>query len=97
MYLYTEVHNVLFLTFRCELHECLLKLVDREATWNHDDPIIWTLELVKRLEASDYNLARAVDYKIDSILGSFLAEFAIDTSVSYREDENQFFKGWRGK
>ena len=38
-----------------------------------------------------------VDYWIDSIMGSFITEFAIDTLVSYSEAKRQFFKDPRGK
>lgn len=62
-------------------------LKNSEPTWKHDDPIVWTPELVKHLQGSDYKVAQVVDYWIDSILGSFIVEFAIDTSVSYSEAE----------
>lgn len=71
--------------------------MDSEPTWKQTDPIAWTLELVKCLEGSDYKVSRDVDYLIDSILGGFITEFSIDTYVSYREAEQQFFKGPRGK
>jgi len=86
-YLYIEVHKVFFSTFPCELHEWLTKLANSEPTWKDDDPIVLTPELVKRLEEFDYKVARVVDYWIDSILGSFITEFAINTSVSYSEAE----------
>ena len=86
-YLYIEVHEVFFSTFPCELHEWLSKLLDSEPTWKHDDPIVWTLELVKHLEGSDYKVARAIDYWIDIILGGFITEFSINKYVSYSKDE----------
>ena len=48
---------------------------------------MWTLELVRHLEDSENNIVRAVDYWIGSILGSFITEFAIDTSVIYSKEK----------
>lgn len=34
---------------------------------------------------------------LTSIMGGFITEFTIDTSISYSEVERRFFKGPRGK
>lgn len=86
-YLYTEDHEIFFFSFPCELHQWLYKLQDIEGTWKLDNPIVWTLELVRHLEDSENNIVRAVDYWIGSILGSFITEFAIDTSVIYSKEK----------
>ena len=69
--------------------------------WFHnrklDDPIVWTLELVHRLEASEDNIVRAVDHWLDQIIGGFVTEFAVDTILSYSEAERRFLKGHRGR
>lgn len=96
-YLYIEAHEFFFSSFPYELYEWLSKLTDSEPTHNFDNPIVWTPELVKRLEWYDYKVVRDIDYWIDSILGSFITEFAIDIFVSYSEVEWWFFKGLRGK
>ena len=54
---------------------------------------VWTPELVRRLEASEHNIAHAVDHWLDQIIGGFITEFAVDTSVSYSEAERRFLKG----
>ena len=79
-YLHTEVHKVFFSSFPCEL-------ADSEPTWKHDNPIVWTLELVKCLKRSDYKVVRVFGYSIDIILGSFITKFVINSSVSYSEAE----------
>jgi len=78
-YLYIEEHKILFSLFPCELHEWLFKLANNEPTLKHDDPIVWTPELIKHLEKSNHKVVRCFDYWIDSILGSFITKIAIDT------------------
>lgn len=96
-YLYTKEHEVFLSSFLCELYEWLAKLVDGQPTWKLDNPIVWTLELVKCMKESENKAAKAVNYWINSILGGFIIEFVIDTSVSYSKEKCQFFKGIRGK
>ena len=50
-----------------------------------------------RLEASKDKIARIVDHWLDWIIGGFIIEFRVDTSVSYSEVEQRFLKGPRGK
>lgn len=71
--------------------------MDGQPTWNLDNPILWTPELMKCLEESEYKVSKVVDHWIDSISGGFITEFAIDMSASYSEVEHQFFKGPRGE
>lgn len=59
--------------------------------------IMWTPELVRRLEASEDKIMQAVDHWLDRIIGGFINEFAIETTVSYNEAEICFLKGPRGK
>ena len=58
---------------------------------------MWTPELVRRLEAYEDNIMRALDHWLDRIIGGFITEFAVDTSVSYSVAERHFLKGLRGK
>ena len=53
---------------------------------------MWTPELVRKLEAIEDKLARIVDYWLDRIIGGFITEFAIDTTVSYIEAERCFLE-----
>jgi len=74
-----------------------VKLADSQGRWKLDGPIVWTPELVKRLEASEDKIARAIDHWLDHMIGGFVTEFMVDTSVSYSEVERFFFKGPQGK
>jgi len=71
--------------------------VDSQGTWKLDGPIVWTPELVKRLEPSRNNIAWEIDHWIDRIIGGFITEFVIDSSSIYSEVEHKFFKGPRCK
>ena len=55
--------------------------------------IIWTPKLVQKLEASEDKIAHAVNHWLDHIIGGFVIELAVDTSVSYNEARLCFFKG----
>ena len=75
-----------------------MKLVDDQGRWRLDGPIVWTLELVQRLEeASEDKIACAANHWIDRIIGGFVTKFVVDTSISYIEAEHRFFKGPQGK
>ena len=65
--------------------------------WKLNSPIVWILELVKLLEASENNITRVVDHQNNRILEGFITEFLIDTCTSYSEEECRYFKGPRGK
>jgi len=86
-YLYTKIHEIFFASFPTELYEWIAKLADSQGRWKLDGPIVWTLELVCRLEASEDKITRVVDHWLDWIIGGFVTEFAVDTSVSYSEAE----------
>ena len=47
IYLYTEEHEIFFYYFSCKLYEWLAKLADGQGTWKLDNPIVWTLDLVR--------------------------------------------------
>ena len=49
------------------------------------------------MEASEDKIEHVVDHWLDGIIGGFVTEFAVDTSVSYNKAECCFFKGSRGK
>lgn len=52
---------------------------------------------MQKLEAFEDKIVHAIDHWLDHIIGGFVIEFAVDTSVSYNEAEHFFFKGPRGK
>jgi len=42
-------------------------------------------------------IVQVVDHWIDQIIGGFITEFAVDTTISYCEAERHFLKGLQGK
>ena len=52
-YLYTEIHEIFFAYFSTELYEWIARLADSQGRCRLDKPIVWTPELVRRLEASE--------------------------------------------
>jgi len=61
-YLYTKIHEIFFYTFPIKLYEWLAKLTDSQGRWKLHNPIVWTLELVWRVEASENKITWAVDH-----------------------------------
>ena len=45
----------------------------------------WTLELIQQLEKTDNTINPMVYHWVDSVIGGFVTEFAIDKFVSYLE------------
>lgn len=62
-----------------------------------EQPIVWTRELVRRLEASKDKITQAVDHWLYRIIGGFITKFMINTNVSYKEEKLCFLEGPRGK
>ena len=74
-----------------------MRLTDGQGRCKLDQPIPWTPVLVHRLEALEDNIAWVVDHWFDLVIGGFITEFKIDTTVSYNEVEKRFLKGLHGK
>lgn len=96
-YIYTEIHEIFFTTFSSELYDWIVRLADIQGRCKLDQPIVWTLESVRKVEASEYKIVQAVNHWLDQIIGVFITEFTIDMTVSYSEAERCFLKGPRGK
>ena len=86
-YLYTEIHEIFFASFPSELYEWIAKLVESQGRCRLDKPIVWTPELVRRLEAIEDNIVCVVDHWLDWIIGGFITELVVDTYVNYSEAE----------
>lgn len=95
--MYTDMHKILFCSFAIELYKWIAKLGDDQGRWRLDGLLVWTLKLVWKLEASEDKIVCDVDHWLDHIIGGFVIDFLVDTSVSYSEAECHFFKGSRGK
>lgn len=96
-YLYINIHEILLFSFLIELFKWIAKLANNYGWWRLDSPIVWTSELVLRLEASKEMFACTVDHWLDRVIGGFVTEFSFDSSVHYNEAVRCFFKGLQGK
>jgi len=56
-----------------------MKLADIQGRWKLDSPIVWTPELVQKLEASKDKITHAINNWIDCVIGGFVTEFVVDT------------------
>ena len=74
-----------------------MTLADNQGRYKLNQPIVSTPDLVHRLVASEDKIMRAVDHWFDRIIGWFITEFAIDTTMRYNEAERRFLKGPQGK
>jgi len=96
-YLYMEIHEFFFASFPSKLYKSIAKLTYSQGRCRFEKLIVWTLELVCRLEALEDKIVCTVDHWLDRIIGGFFTEFVVDTSVSYSEVEQRFLKGLRDK
>jgi len=70
----------------------ITKLTNSQGRCRINKPILWTLELVRGLEASEDKITHVVDHWINQIIGGFITEFVVDTLVSYIGAERCFLK-----
>lgn len=80
------IYEILFVTFPIELYEWIMKLANTVGRWKLEQPIVWTPELVRKLETIKDRLARAVEHWLDQIIGGFIIEFMIDTVERPKSD-----------
>jgi len=93
IYFYTKIHEIFLCTILIKLYEWIAKLAYDQGRWKLEGSIVWTPELVWRLEASEDKIAHDVDNWLDRVKGGFVTEFAVDTTASYSEVERSFLKG----
>ena len=72
-------------------------MVEFQKCWKDERVTQWTPELIQQLEKADNTITHTVDHWVDSVLGGFVTEFAIDQFMFYSEAEQSFFKEFRDK
>ena len=80
-----EIHEIFFAS-SLELYDWIARLADSQGRYKLDKPIVWTPELVGRLEASKDKITWVVDHWLDRIIGVII-EFLIETTMSYNKAE----------
>lgn len=86
-YVYTKIYKIFFASFPSELYDWIMRLADSQGRYKINQPIVWTPQLVHRLEASEDKIAGVVDHWLDLIINGFITEFVVDMITSYSKAE----------
>ena len=86
-YIFTKIYEIFFVTIAIELQEWLARLVEFQKCWKDERVTQWTPELIQQLKMTDNAITRMVDHWVDSVLGGFVTQFAIDQFISYSEEK----------
>lgn len=92
-----EIYKIFFATFSLELYDWIARLANSQGRYKLDQLIVWTPELVRRLEALEDKIMRVVGHWLDQTIGGCITEFVIDTTMNYSEAERRFLKGSQGR
>jgi hypothetical protein len=96
-YVFTDLHEIFFGEFSVILTEWLERLVEKNGRFSTATPRIWTPELVRQLNYVSNPTTRVIDFWLDSVLGDYVTEFAVDFIQLYSVVEREFFKGSCGR
>jgi hypothetical protein len=96
-YIFTDVHEILFVGVHKELYEWLSILADTQFEIRSRPPVVWMAALIKKVKRIDNTVSRAVDLWFDNTIGGYIIEFDIDRVESYSKAKRYLFKGPRGK
>ena len=96
-YVFCDVYEIFFGSIHIELHQWVSRLAERRTNFCGGQFPAWTPTRINLLKRVNNRISRAADFWTTRTLEAFVTEFAIDTSTSFSEAEQQFFKGPRGK
>jgi hypothetical protein len=71
--------------------------VENVGTSRNEAPINWTPKRIKQLNRVSNKVSHVVDFWLSSILGGYIAKFAVDCTQTYNVTKKEFFKGPRGR
>jgi hypothetical protein len=92
-YVFTDLHEIFFGEFLIILTEWLERIVENVGRYRVEALRNWTPELIRQLNTISNKVSRAIDFWLNSVLGGYITEFAIDCTQSYSVIEREFFKG----
>ena len=75
-HIFTDLHEIFFVTYANELYDWLLKLNDKHV-FKKKQNIVWTPELIHTVKSVDNPISRAVDFWLASLLEGFITEFEV--------------------
>jgi hypothetical protein len=96
-YIFTDIHKIFFGGIHQELYEWLARLANTHFKVRSRPPMVWTLELIKKVKRVDNVISRVVDHWFDLTIGGYITEFDVDKIESYSQAERYLFKGSRRK
>ena len=82
-YIFIHIYKIFFVKFVTKLQEWLARLIDFHKFWKDEWVMHWTLKLIQQSENTDNTITRMVDHWVDSVIGGFVMEFAIDQFLSH--------------
>lgn len=86
-----------FREFPIILIEWLERLVENIGRCRAEALRNWTPELIRQLNTISNKVSRAIDFWLNSILGSYIIEFAVDCTQSCNVAERDIFKAPCGR
>jgi hypothetical protein len=94
-YIYTNLHEVLFVEFPCLLYEWLKRKTTINTTLGVQEPLVWDQTIINRLKYMDNKWAREIKFWFNQVKEGYIIEFTIEYNDSFSEDERKFVKGPR--
>jgi hypothetical protein len=91
-YVFANLNEIFFANFLNVFTEWLQRLAEKNKTLCIVVEMNWTHELIQQLNTISNQISRVVDFWLNSILGSYITEFAIDCTQSYSIVERDFCK-----
>ena len=95
-HIFTDLHEIFFVTYANELYDWLSKLNDKHV-FKKKRNIVQTPKLIHTMKTIDNPISREIDFWLARLLEGFMTEFAVDQRKSFSEEEMYFFKGYRGQ
>ena len=92
-YIYDGPHEWFFYEFLVVLYEWLAKFTSKKTNFQGGEPTSFTPELIWEVQETDNKASRDVEVWLDSILGRYITEFAVDTNKYFSEAEREFLNG----
>ena len=96
-YVFCDAYEFFFNSIHIELHQWLSRLIERRTNSQARWVPTWTPTRVNLVQHVNNEVSHTIDFWTTRTLEAFMIEFSIDTSTSFSEAEQQFFKGPCGK
>jgi hypothetical protein len=92
-YVFTILHDILFIDFSIVLLEWLQRLDENNGTFLTIILRSWNPELIHQVNTISNHISLAIDFWLDSVLGGYITDFSIYHTQSYSAAKRDLFKG----